>query len=162
MFDFQGSLLVLTSLEQSSGLNIELISDITLEIADEFIVTSKELTIFLLVAWQRFEGLTSVTLLIALEVLGHVITYEAVQEVKLEVILHVKLLALLSLRECVIIVGVTFVSEGVKELLLSLQAEFGQNALLEVDLDALHGILHLHECLRLDAPGSGCALEGIQ
>ena len=78
MFDFQGSLLVLTSLEQSSGLNIELISDIALEIADEFIVTSKELTIFLLVAWQRFEGLTSVTLLIALEVLGHVITDEAV------------------------------------------------------------------------------------
>ena len=78
MFDFQGSLLVLTSLEQSSGLNIELISDIALEIADEFIVTSKELTIFLLVAWQRFEGLTSVTLLIALEVFGHVITDEAV------------------------------------------------------------------------------------
>ena len=63
-------------LEHRSGLRIKLKSDIALKIANEFVVTLKELTILHLIGGQRFECVAGEALLVALEVFGHVVTNE--------------------------------------------------------------------------------------
>ena len=75
---------------------------------------------------------------------GHVIAHKGVQEIQLEVVLGVELFALCGLGVCIVIVGVAFVGKNSEQLLLPLQTKFGQDALLKIDLDALHRILHLH------------------
>ena len=94
--------------------------------------------------------------------LGHVITHETLHQVQLKVVLLVEIVACDGLSIGVVIVGVALVSKCLQQLLLPLKSQFGQNALLEVDLEALHCVLHLHEGLRLHRPGAWVGLESVQ
>ena len=159
---FWGSLIILGTLEHFSSLNFKLKCDIVLDVSNPFLVAGKELAIFLLSGGQGFECITRETFLVALEMFGHVITNETLEEVQLEVVFLVEIFALHSLSVCVVIVGVAFVSKIGHKLLLSLKAKFSKDTLLKVDLDTFDGILHLHERLRLDAPWSGGGLKRVQ
>ena len=99
-------------LEHLSSLQIKLVCDIALKIANEFVMALKELTIFHLIGGQRFKCVPREAFLVALEVFGHVVAHEGVQEIQLEVVLGVELFALCSLGVCIVIVGVAFVGES--------------------------------------------------
>ena len=113
-----------------------------------------ELTILLSVG-HRFEGGAAMARLVRLDVLDHVVTDEPIQQVELEIVLLVELLALFCLRKGVVIVLVAFVCEADQKLLLSLQFQLGNDSLLEVHLQPLNGIVDLNEHLGLDVPAPG-------
>ena len=126
-----------------SGLELKLESHVVLQVGNPFGMASLKLTIFVCIRGQSLESRSIVALLVLLEMLSHVVTHESLEQVQLEVVLFIELLAFLSLQECVVIVLVAFVGESHHELLLALHAKFRKDALLEVHLHSLHGTLHL-------------------
>ena len=125
-------------------------------------MAGEELTILLFVVGEGLEGNTTVAFLVALEMLGHVISHEGVEQVQLEVVLLIEVLALDCLRVCVVIVLVALVGEGVEKMLLALKTELHEDAFLEVHLDALNRADHLVESLGLDGPGCSRVLERVK
>ena len=150
------------ALEHLARLHLEVVRDVVLQVADPFVVAGEEGAILVLIGRERLESGASVALLVAEEVLGHVVAHERLEQVQLEVILLIKLLALHGLRVCVVIVLVATIGEGVQELVLARQSQLGEDALFDVHAEAADSLLHLHHRLRLDSPVSGAILERIQ
>ena len=125
-------------------------------------MAGQELAVFVSIRRERVKSISSVAALVSSQVLRHVIAHEPFQQVQLEIVVLIELLALHCLSVCVVIVGVAAVGKDLKELLLPLESQFGENALLHVHGEALDRISHLHEGLGLDAPGIRVALEGVQ
>ncbi len=142
-------------LEKRSGLELELLRHVCLQVGHPLVVAGEEGTVLLCVVWQGEEGVSSVAFLIGLEVLGHVVAHKTIQQAQLEVVLLVKLLALHSLRVCVVIVFVAFLGQSAQKLLLTQESEFGQDSLFKVDTEALNGTCNLHQSFGLDGPGAG-------
>ena len=149
-------------LEELAGFEVEFERDVALERGEPLGVACLEGAVFLLVRGERLEGRPAVALLVPLEMGQCVISHEAAQKVQFEVVFRVESLATLSLQECVIVVFVALVGQHAHELLLALQSQFGQNALLEVHLHPLDGVLHLQECFGLEGPGRRRRLQSVQ
>ena len=105
-------LALLSTLEDASSLDIELVGHIRLKIADPLVVAGQESTILLLNGGKGLEGRTRVALLILKEMLGHVVTHKTLQQVQLEIVLLIELVACDGLRIGVVIVCVAFVGES--------------------------------------------------
>ena len=79
--------------EHLPGLDIELKGDVTLQVADPVVVAFEEVAVLVLVRGQGLERGAGIALFVALEMLGHVVREEGVQQVQLVVIILVKCLA---------------------------------------------------------------------
>ena len=144
--------LIILLLEELSSLDLKVECHFTLEIGEPFGVASLKGAVLLLVRGQCLERGPTVALLMLLQVGHRVVPHEAAQEVQLEIVLSVESLATLSLQECVVVVFVALVCQGAQKLFLTLQSQFGQDALLKVHLHSLDSVLHLHDGLGLECP----------
>ena len=111
MFGVFASLFLLGGkLEHLTCLDIKVERDIALQVADPFVVAGKEGTILVLIGGQGLESGTCVALLIADELLGHMVANKRLQQVKLEIILLVEFMARHRLRVCVVIALIAAIS----------------------------------------------------
>ena len=149
-------------MEHLSRLEVEFESHLAFHVGDPLAVAGLKGTVFVRIGWESVECGPGVALFVLLEVATDVIPHEAVEQIELEIVLHVERLALLSLLEVVVIVLVAFVGQRAQQLLLSLETKLCQDAFFEVQLHALDCVLHLQEGLWLEAPWGSGGLEGVE
>ena len=125
-------------------------------------MASLELAILVSISAKSFEGGTAVALLMLLQMGARMVSDETLEQVELEVVLLVELLASLSLRISVVIVLVALVGECRHELLFALKAQFHKDTFLKIHLHSLNGILDLHKSLWLKGPGCCGGLESVE
>ena len=85
-------------------------------------MASLELTIFLFIVGECYEGGTWVAFLVRSQVRGHVVTNEPIKQVQLKVVFLVEFLALHSLRVGVVIALVALIGKSRRQLLFALKA----------------------------------------
>ena len=84
--------------------------------------------------------------------LDNVIVEESLQEIQLEVVLVVELLALLGLKESIGLILVAVLDGILLELLLPDSLQFKYNAVLDLELCSLNCLKSLSEILDIDVP----------
>ena len=110
------------ALEHFASLHLKIKGHVALQIADPFVVAFKEGTIFIGSRGKRIESCSGVALLVANEVLSHMVAHKRIEQVQLEIILLVELVALHGLCVCVVIALVAAIRQSSQKLLLALKS----------------------------------------
>ena len=141
-----------SSLKEFANSGFKLRDHILSQVSDPLIVALKECEILVFVGLELLEIFVLPAGLVVFQMLDNVIIEECLQEIQLEVVLVVELLALLSLKESIGLILVAVLDGILLELLLSYSLQFEYNTVLDLKLCSLHSLKCLSEILNIDVP----------
>ena len=122
------------------------------EVSNPLVVALKECKILIFVGFELLEIFILPACLVVFKMLDNVIIEESLQEIQLEVIFVVKLLALLGLKESIGLILVAVLDGILLELLLSDSLHFKHNTVLDLELCPLNSLKSLSEILDIYVP----------
>ena len=141
-----------SSLKEFANSGFKLRDHILSQVSDPLIVALKECEILVFVGLELLEIFVLPACLVVFQMLDNVIIEECLQQIQLEVVLVVKLLALLGLKESIGLILVAVLDGILLELLLSDSLQFEHNTVLDLELCSLHSLKCLSEILDVDVP----------
>ena len=141
-----------SSLKEFANSGFKLRDHILSQVSDPLIVALKECEILVFVGLELLEIFVLPACLVVFQMLDNVIIEECLQEIQLEVVLVVELLALLSLKESIGLILVAVLDGILLELLLSHSLQFEYNTVLDLELCSLNSLKCLSEILDIDGP----------
>ena len=141
-----------SSLKEFANSGFKLRDHILSQVSDPLIVALKECEIFIFVGLELLEIFVLPASLVVFQMLDNVIIKECLQEIQLEVVLIVELLALLGLKESIGLILVAVLDGILLELLLSDSLQFQYNTVLDLEFCSLHSLKCLSEILDIDVP----------
>ena len=122
------------------------------EVSNPLVVALKEYKILIFVGLELLEIFILPACLVVFKMLDNVIIEESLQEIQLEVIFVVELLALLGLKESIGLILVAVLDGILLELLLSDSLHFKHNTVLDLELCPLNSLKSLSEILDIYVP----------
>ena len=122
------------------------------EVSNPLVVALKECKILIFVGLELLEIFILPACLVVFQMLDNVIIEESLQEIQLEVIFVVELLALLGLKESIGLILVAVLDGILLELLLSDSLHFKHNTVLDLELCPLNSLKSLSEILDIYVP----------
>ena len=141
-----------SSLKEFANSGFKLRDHILSQVSDPLIVALKECEILVFVGLELLEIFVLPACLVVFQMLDNVIIEECLQEIQLEVVLVVELLALLSLKESIGLILVAVFDGILLELLLSDSLQFEHNTVLDLEFCSLNSLKCLSEILDIDVP----------
>ena len=141
-----------SSLKEFANSGFKLRDHILSQVSDPLIVALKECEILVFVGLELLEIFVLPACLVVFQMLDNVIIEECLQEIQLEVVLIVELLALLGLKESIGLILVAVLDGILLELLLSDSLHFKHNTVLDLELCPLNSLKSLSEILDIDVP----------
>ena len=141
-----------SSLKEFANSGFKLRDHILSQVSDPLIVALKECEILIFVGLELLEIFVLPACLVVFQMLDNVIIEECLQEIQLKVVLVVKLLALLSLKESIGLILVAVLDGILLELLLSHSLQFEYNTVLDLEFCSLYSLKCLSEILDIDVP----------
>ena len=141
-----------SSLEEFANSGFKLRYHILSEVSNPLVVALKECKILIFVGLELLEIFILPACFVVFQMLDNVIVEESLQEIQLEVVLVVELLALLGLKESIGLILVAVLDGILLELLLSDSLQFKYNAILDLELCSLNCLKSLSEILDIDVP----------
>ena len=141
-----------SSLKEFANSGFKLRDHILSQVSDPLIVALKECEILIFVGLELLEIFIFPACLVVFQMLDNMIIEESLQEIQLEVVLVVELLALLGLKESIGLILVAVLYGILLELLLSDSLQFEHNTVLDLELCSLHSLKCLPEILDIDVP----------
>ena len=141
-----------SSLKEFANSGFKLRDHILSQVSDPLIVALKECEILIFVGLELLEIFVLPACLVVFQMLDNVIIEKCLQEIQLEVVLVVKLLALLSLKESIGLILVAVFDGILLELLLSDSLQFEHNTVLDLEFCSLNSLKCLSEILDIDVP----------
>ena len=124
-------------MKEIASANLKLRDNVFSEVSNPLVVALDEGKIAILIGLKAFEFRVLPALLILVDVFCDVIIEELAKEAKLEVVLVVELLALLSLDEVIALVLIAVLYHILFKFLLSNGLQLEDNAILNIELCAL-------------------------
>ena len=141
-----------SSLKELTNSGLKLGDHVFSEVANPLVVALKESKILVLIGLELLELLILPASLVVFEVLDNVIIEEGLQEIQLEVVLVVELLALLGLKESIGLILVAVLDGKLLKLLLSDCLQFENNTVFDLELCSLNCFESLSEILDVNVP----------
>ena len=141
-----------SSLKEFANSGFKLRDHILSQVSDPLIVALKECEILVFVGLELLEIFVLPACLVVFQMLDNVIIEECLQEIQLEVVLIVELLALLGLKESIGLILVAVLDGILLELLLSHSLQFEHNSVLDLEFRSLNSLKCLSEILDIDVP----------
>ena len=141
-----------SSLKELTNSGLKLGDHVFSEVTNPLIVALKESKILILIGLELLELLILPASLVVFEMLDNVIIEESLQEIQLEVVLVVELLALLGLKESIGLILVAVLDGKLLKLLLSDCLHFENNTVFDLELCSLNCLESLSEILDVNVP----------
>ena len=151
-----------SSLKEFANSGFKLRDHILSEVSNPLLVALKECKVLIFVGLELLEIFILPACLVVFQMLDNMIIEESLQEVQLEVVLVVELLALLGLKESIGLILVAVLDGILLELLLSHSLQFEHNTVLDLELCSLNGLKCLSEILNIDVPRSSVVCQVVQ
>ena len=141
-----------SSLEEFANSGLKLRYHILSEVSNPLVVALKECKILIFVGLELLEIFILPACFVVFQMLDNVIVEESLQEIQLEVVLIVEVLALLGLKESIGLILVAVLDGKLLKLLLSDCLQFENNTVFDLELCSLNCLESLSEILDVNVP----------